>query len=164
VKKEFMEKKKKKITTLCMIYQHPRVLLGMKKRGFGEDRWNGFGGKLNPGETLEENVVRELKEECGIIAKDIQKKAVLNFFFENEGGLCHEINIFGIYDFEGEPTESEEMRPKWFQIDEIPYDKMWPDDIHWHHLFFAGKYFRGNFFFKDYDTIIRHKLEEIDEI
>lgn len=144
-----------------MVHQHPRVLLGMKKRGFGAGRWNGFGGKVKPGETLEENVVRELKEECGIIAKDIQKKAVMNFFFENEGNSCHEVNVFGIYDFEGEPTETEEMIPKWFRVDEIPYDLMWPDDIHWHHLFFAGKKFEGNFYFKDYDTILRHELKII---
>jgi hypothetical protein len=36
----------KKILTLTIIYQHPRVLLGMKKRGFGAGRWNGFGGKV----------------------------------------------------------------------------------------------------------------------
>ncbi len=75
-----MKKLKKKVTTLCMVYKHPRVLLGMKKRGFGVGRWNGFGRKVNPDETLGENVVRELKEECGIIAKDIRKKAVLNSF------------------------------------------------------------------------------------
>jgi len=154
-----MAKLRKKITTLCMVHKHPRVLLGMKKRGFGAGRWNGFGGKVNPGESLEENVIRELKEECGITAKDIQKKAVLNFFFKHEPEEYIEVNVFGIYDFEGEPTESEEMIPKWFGISEIPYDKMWPDDIHWHSLFFAGKKFKGNFFFKDYDTILRHELE-----
>jgi len=147
-----------------MVYKHPLVLLGMKKRGFGVGRWNGFGGKANPGETLEENVIRELKEECGIMAKDIKKKAVLNFFFEYEPLEYIEVNIFGIYDFAGEPVESEEMKPKWFRIDEIPYGKMWPDDIYWHHLFFSGKNFKGNFFFKDFDTIIRHELEETDAL
>lgn len=159
-----MAKKIKKVTTLCMVHQHPRVLLGMKKRGFGAGRWNGFGGKVNPDETLEENVVRELEEECGITAKDIRKKAVLNFFFEHEPSEYIEVNVFGIYDFKGEPAESEEMRPKWFQIDEIPYDLMWPDDIYWHNLFFEGKKFKGNFYFKDFNTIIRHKLQETDAI
>ena len=36
----------KKLLTLTIIYQHPKVLLGMKKRGFGAGRWNGFGGKV----------------------------------------------------------------------------------------------------------------------
>ena len=44
----------KKIQTLCLIYQHPKLLLGMKKRGFGAGRWNGFGGKLHENESIEE--------------------------------------------------------------------------------------------------------------
>ncbi|CAN0505072.1 unnamed protein product, partial [Ectocarpus sp. 12 AP-2014] len=30
------------------------ILLGMKKRGFGEGKWNGFGGKVESGESVEE--------------------------------------------------------------------------------------------------------------
>jgi 8-oxo-dGTP diphosphatase / 2-hydroxy-dATP diphosphatase len=144
-----------------MVYQHPRILLGMKKRGFGKGRWNGFGGKVNTGETLEKNVLRELKEECGILAKDIRKKAVLNFFFENDPEEYIEVNVFGIYAFEGDPIESEEMKPQWFHLEEIPYERMWPDDIYWHDLFFAGKKFKGNFYFKDFDTITNHNLKII---
>ena len=49
--------------TLCIIHQHPRVLLGMKKRGFGMGRWNGFGGKVEAGETIEDATRREVGEE-----------------------------------------------------------------------------------------------------
>ena len=63
----------KKILTLCFIYQHPKVLLGMKKRGFGAGRWNGFGGKVRDGETIEEATKREMKEEVGIIPGDIER-------------------------------------------------------------------------------------------
>ena len=59
----------KKILTLCIVHQHPQVLLGMKKRGFGEGRWNGFGGKVHEGETIEEATKRELEEETSI--KDV---------------------------------------------------------------------------------------------
>ncbi|EIW71045.1 hypothetical protein TREMEDRAFT_59989 [Tremella mesenterica DSM 1558] len=44
-----------------------RVLLGRKKRGFGIGLWNGFGGKLDQGETMDQCVIRELYEECGLI-------------------------------------------------------------------------------------------------
>ena len=56
---------KKILTTLCIIHQHPRVLLGMKKRGFGVGRWNGFGGKVQREETIEDAAKRELREEAG---------------------------------------------------------------------------------------------------
>ena len=42
------------------------VLLGMKKRGFGVGKWNGFGGKVENGETVFDGAMRELQEECSI--------------------------------------------------------------------------------------------------
>ena len=42
------------------------ILLGMKLRGFGIGKWNGFGGKIEAGETIEEGAIREVHEECGI--------------------------------------------------------------------------------------------------
>lgn len=43
-----------KLLTLVLVVQPGRVLLGMKKRGFGAGKWNGFGGKVQPGETIEQ--------------------------------------------------------------------------------------------------------------
>jgi len=61
----------KKILTLCIIHQHPKILLGMKKRGHGEGKWNGFGGKVEEGETIEEATRRETKEESGVEVEEI---------------------------------------------------------------------------------------------
>lgn len=52
-----------KVLTLCVLVNDDRVLLGMKKRGFGVGRWNGFGGKLELHETVEEAARREIFEE-----------------------------------------------------------------------------------------------------
>ena len=49
---------RRKQLTLAFIRDGERVLLGMKKRGFGEGRWNGFGGKVHPDETTEEGAIR----------------------------------------------------------------------------------------------------------
>ena len=54
-----------KIVTLVFVHDNQKVLLGYKKRGFGAGRWNGFGGKVETGETLEQAARRELKEESG---------------------------------------------------------------------------------------------------
>ena len=61
--------------TLVMIVDETdkRILLGMTKRGFGQGWWNGFGGKLKPGETLEECAQRETEEECGRRVTDCKK-------------------------------------------------------------------------------------------
>ena len=62
-----MSSKNRKVLTLVLLRQENRVLLGMKKRGFGVGKWNGFGGKLEPGETVVEAAAREVREECGYI-------------------------------------------------------------------------------------------------
>lgn len=73
----------KKLQTICMIYKKPKVLLGLKKRGFGAGRWNGFGGKVEEGETMEESTIRETKEEAGIEIDDLEKFGIINFEFVN---------------------------------------------------------------------------------
>lgn len=51
-------------TTLCFpVRPDGKVLLGRKKRGFGVSKWNGFGGKIEAGETFLQCAVRELREE-----------------------------------------------------------------------------------------------------
>ena len=74
----------RKILTLCIVHQHTKVLLGMKKRGFGAGRWNGFGGKLEEGESIEESIKREIKEEAGIDINDLNKIGIIEFEFEND--------------------------------------------------------------------------------
>jgi len=153
----------KKSLTLCIIHQQSKVLLGMKKRGFGAGRWNGFGGKLKDGETIEDAVRRELKEEAGISANKIEKKGIIEFSWDLKPEIL-EVHIFRVTDFVGNPAESEEMRPRWFDINEIPYGEMWPDDKYWLPLFLDGKKFKGKFVFDDADKILRQELIEVDEI
>lgn len=47
-----------KVLTLLFVLIPGKVLLGLKKRGFGKGRWNGFGGKVQQGETIEEGAIR----------------------------------------------------------------------------------------------------------
>jgi len=154
---------KKLITTLCIIHQHPRILLGMKKRGFGMGRWNGFGGKVSAEETIEECAKRETFEEIGIEIKNPDKVGIMEFEFKGNPEIV-EVHVFKSGDFSGELTESEEMKPQWFHIDEIPFKKMWPDDKYWMPLFLSGKKFRGKFLFGKSDVILEQELIEVGEI
>ncbi len=153
----------KKLLTLCIIHQHPNILLGMKKRGFGAGRWNGFGGKVSQGETIEDAAKREVQEEAGIDVRDLNKVGIIEFEFKGNPEIL-EVHIFRSEHFSGEPAESEEMKPQWFHIDEIPFDSMWPDDIHWIPLFLVGKKFAGKFLFGDGDSILSQKLVEVEEL
>ena len=50
--------------TLCLLVKGGNISLAKKKRGFGKDRWNGYGGKVKPGEAIKIAAIRELLEEA----------------------------------------------------------------------------------------------------
>ena len=60
-------------TTLCLLRKDNKILLAMKKRGFGTGKYNGVGGKIENGETLNEAMIRETKEEIGVIPTKYEK-------------------------------------------------------------------------------------------
>lgn len=150
-----------KITTLCLVYKHPKILLGLKKRGFGKGRWNGYGGKVQKNETMEESVVREMQEECGITPTNFENRGVMYFEFKEIPDQIYEVNLFAIHDYTGEPIETEEMKPQWFDVNDLPWNEMWSDDPIWYPLFLAGKKFEANFLFDGQEKVIRHEMEEI---
>ena len=152
----------KKISTIAIGHKGGKVLLGMKKRGFGEGKWNGFGGKVHNGESIEDTAKREIQEEAGIIPKDLKKVGLLHFYFDNiEIFECY---IFRFTDFEGEPKESAEMKPKWFDINKIPFEKMWKDDSYWFPLLLSGENFFGHFYFDNNENLLNYTLEEVKNL
>ena len=153
-------KNTRKILTLCIVQKGDKVLLGMKKRGFGKRKWNGFGGKLKEGEGLLEATKREVLEEAGISLKKFAEQGVLEFEFLGNPEIL-EVHIFKALNFEGKPQETGEMRPQWFSVKKIPFESMWPDDRYWYPLFLAGKRFKGRFLFKDQGTIQEYSLKEL---
>jgi len=138
--------------------------LAMKKRGFGAGRWNGVGGKLDQGETIEQAALRELEEEVIVKAseRDLKKVGFLKFYFDNNSDWDQDMHIYFIDKWEGVPTETEEMKPQWYDFDKIPYDKMWVDDIYWLPKVLVGKKIEGEFYFSDEGkSIKKFNLKEI---
>lgn len=155
---------KRKLLTLVIIVSGDRILLGMKKRGFGAGRWNGFGGKVHDGETVLAAAIRETEEECGVTPTKMEEVGVHEFEFDTDRGAILEVHVFRSDAWLGEPVETEEMRPKWFPTDSIPYDEMWPDDRYWLPLFLAGKKFRTRFLFGEGDAVLEQSIVESDRL
>jgi 8-oxo-dGTP diphosphatase/2-hydroxy-dATP diphosphatase len=151
----------RKLLTLSFVVEGEQVLLGMKKRGFGAGRWNGFGGKVEPGESIETAAARELREECGIEALEMELSGIHEFEFEAERGTILEVHVFRVGRFTGDPVETEEMRPEWFSVGDIPYDTMWPDDRYWLPLFLRGERFRAYFLFGPEDRVLEKRVEQV---
>ena len=154
-----------KNTTLLFLYkpEQGQILLAMKKRGFGKGRWNGVGGKLQGDETITEAVIRETEEEISVRVRpdDLVQVATLDFSFEHTPDWDQQVHVFFVTHWEGEPTESEEMMPKWFSITEIPFADMWPDDIFWMPRVLAGERIKAAFTFGEGDIITQNKVESL---
>ncbi|OGF25192.1 hypothetical protein A2303_02210 [Candidatus Falkowbacteria bacterium RIFOXYB2_FULL_47_14] len=141
-----------------------RVCLAMKKRGFGVNRWNGVGGKLNPGESIEEAAVRETEEEIGVRVRDLDKRAILEFCFPHNPDWDQAVHVFFAEKWEGEPSESEEMRPEWFEVSELPFSEMWPDDEFWVPAVMNGKLVKAVFRFGEGDVILDKTVTVVDKL
>lgn len=130
-----------KILTLCFVLKESQILLGQKKRGFGVGMWNGFGGKLERGESIEEATEREVFEEAEIFVFDLEKVGVVQ---ETSPAWDEplEIHIFTSKEILGSPQETEEMKPKWFSLQNLPYKEMWDGDKLWIPRILLGQRFQ----------------------
>ena len=146
-------------TTLCLpVRGNPatEVLLGFKKAGLGVNKYTGFGGKVQAGETISGAAIRELEEETGLRAleQDLQPMGRLTFLFPARPAWSQTVHVFLVGIWEGEPVESEEMIPRWFAVDQLPFDQMWQDGAHWMPHVLAGKRVQARFAFEeDNETI-----------
>lgn len=156
-----MEKQKFLPTTLLLVIKDNKILLACKKRGFGIGKYNGVGGKLESGGSVEQGMIRETFEEIGIVPKDYELRGVIAFDEYYKGEPVLEVtHIYVASDFDGEPQETEEMKPFWFDLDKVPYDKMFPDDKFWLPMIIEGEYVIGNFKFdKDFNKL-EHNIEK----
>lgn len=140
--------------------EEEEILLGMKKRGVGMGKWNGFGGKVETGESIEEGTRRELQEECGVVANKITKRGYLVETVKSSN-MKFMIHVYDCWDFQPEPipTESDEMKPKWFNINNLPWKSMWCDDPYWFPLLLNNiSIFTGRFTLSDEETITSYVL------
>jgi 8-oxo-dGTP pyrophosphatase MutT (NUDIX family) len=147
--------------TLALLFKGNQILLAMKKRGFGQGRYNGVGGKLKTEENIEEAAKREALEEIGVGITKFGEVGRLFFYFANKPEWNQEVVVYKVDEWAGEPTESEEMAPKWFSFEEIPYKSMWPDDKYWLPKILQGKKVKASFVFGEGDVIEDMEVAEM---
>ena len=132
--------------TLCFLMKDNEILLAMKKRGFGEGKWNGVGGKVEKGESLVDAAVRELQEEIAVHTEPhhLEEVADIEFLFDGQPDWNQHMHVFVARTWKGEPQESDEMAPQWYVHADIPYESMWVDDPHWLPRVLAGERLTGS--------------------
>lgn len=109
------------------------VLLGWKRRGFGQGKLVGIGGKVEPGEDLAAAAARELREEAGLLADPsrLEPVARLTFLFPTFPAWNHRMHVFVARVWQGEAAASDEIEPQWYALDALPLEHMWDDGRYW---------------------------------
>uniref|UniRef100_A0A2H8TVJ5 Oxidized purine nucleoside triphosphate hydrolase n=1 Tax=Melanaphis sacchari TaxID=742174 RepID=A0A2H8TVJ5_9HEMI len=144
----------RKLMTLTLIFKNDEILLGMKNRGMGKGKWNGFGGKVEPNETIDDAAKREVKEECGLDVISMKKIGIIDFEYVGSKEIL-EGHIYFCDLFEGDIVESDEMAPiKWFKIKDSPCDNMWIDHKFWFPMILKQISFKAHFKYLNDDTML----------
>ena len=119
-----------KNTTLCYITQGSRVLMlhrVKKEKDINKDKWIGIGGKFEQGETPDECLLREAKEETGLTLTSYHCRGVITFLTENpqDGEYMY---LFTADGFEGQLKECDEGDLQWVERDFINSLPKWEGD------------------------------------
>jgi len=148
-----------KLATLCYVRRDGQTLMihrVKKANDMHQGKWNGLGGKLNPGETPEECAVREIFEESGLRVHNPQLKGVLTFpAFANDEDWY--VFVYLVKDFEGELIDSPEGNLLW--VDEIDLMKLnlWEGDPIFLPWLDRPGIFSGKFIYKN-GKLVSHEV------
>ncbi|MDE2490021.1 MAG: 8-oxo-dGTP diphosphatase [Elusimicrobia bacterium] len=116
--------------TLCYVRRRGRTLMlhrNKKENDVHRGKWNGLGGKLEAGESPEDCVVREVREESGLRIRAPRLRGVLTFpaFKDGEDWL---VFVYTATRFSGRLGECAEGTLAWVRDEEIPGLPLWEGD------------------------------------
>ncbi|WP_181033504.1 8-oxo-dGTP diphosphatase [Arthrobacter sp. SX1312] len=124
-----------------------QVLLGLKRTGFGTGRVVALGGKIDGRETAREAAVREVAEESGIdlVPADVHAAGEITWHFPAEPAWNMAASLFTAEAGDAAAEACEEIEPRWYGVDAIPWQDMWQDAPHWIPALLAGRPVRARF-------------------
>lgn len=151
--------------TLAFIKRGDDVLLGRKTRGLGKGLWNGFGGKLEPNESILEAAEREIKEECGVEVSDLKHIGFM-IYDEDDGVQVHVVHIFTGTQIRGSPEASDEMNPvQWHHRKDLGSLRMFDDFRDWEEYVFGDKFFCGRIrYFNQRSEVVDKFIKKCDSL
>ncbi|KAJ1932851.1 Nudix (Nucleoside diphosphate linked moiety X)-type motif 1, partial [Kickxella alabastrina] len=99
-------------------------------------------------------------EECGLVAEKLRYVGVL--YMDDMKGPSHHILVYTLSQYSGNISESDEMKPKWFDTtsDSLPYDQMHIEARLWWPTLLSQGLFVARFLFNG-ENIAGHAIERV---
>lgn len=117
------------LATLCYIKNDGQTLMlhrNKKHNDMHTGKWNGLGGKFEPGESPEDCVIREVREESGLQICSPRLHGLL--IFPNFKGDDWYVFTFTTHEFEGELIDSPEGKLEWVPDEKLTSLNLWESD------------------------------------
>lgn len=133
------------LTTLCYVEKDDSYLMLhriKKKEDVNAGKWIGVGGKFLPGESPEECLLREVKEETGLTLTSFRFRGIITFCWEPDRSgseaagsqkkpaapQCEYMCLYTADGFEGQISDCDEGILKWIPKTEITNLNLWEGD------------------------------------
>jgi len=139
--------------TLMLLVKDKQVLLANKKRGVGKGKIVAVGGGVELAETILEAAIRETIEEVTVLPQNPKEVAELKFNFPYKPEYSMHVFVYMTDSWQGEVSETEELKPSWFSIDNLPFGQMWADAPYWLPRVLAGEKLKAEFYYAQDQTV-----------
>ena len=146
-------------SSICYIEKDEKYLMlhrTKKENDINKEKWIGVGGKFEAGESPEECIVREVKEETGLIINSYKLRCIVTYVSDN--WETEYMYVFTSKDFSGKLIECNEGDLEWIDKDKIFELNLWEGD-----KIFLDKIQKDNTFFTmkckyDGDKLLNYDL------
>lgn len=117
------------LTTLCYIEKDDKYLMlhrVKKEKDINKDKWIGIGGHFEQGESPEECLLREAKEETGLVLTEFQFRGIITFSCDDK--LTEYMHLYTATKWEGDLITCEEGDLEWVEKDKLLSMNLWEGD------------------------------------